>query len=510
MPRFVSATYHASINVAEFICDDGRHLLRCGGTLPWRINNAGDLVSPVDSEGQPAPKKTKNYIGFASLKNKETGKLLPFFIFPDYETGREQMALSVRRVHANKAMPELVQSYVKDSTETVNRYLDDLLKETGISKEKKVSELTEDEYKKLLDGIEKLEGYQNKAQTRKEVWIPVSRITATDGTKPLADEEIVLRIDGKDTTVKTNEYGQTPPIPHPGNQKVEVLRKQPSGAFKSVGTISGDKGQHFGVITWLQHFFATPAPNKVPDPATPAARRAAMAYVVQPKDTLGAIAKRFSTSVEQIKQDNHLKNDKIFPGQSLSLYGVGATASVPKPPPKKAAPNTTSASGGTTAPPAETAALTVRADAISGKPIAVVRTQQNLAPWMTVAYREATTYEGKDEKVITKTHNYHRLVTDNDRAGGRLVDVKNKEGKVIGSRRYFDGLPTLVGDHFAWCASFVNYCLKESSPPYPPGRHHMGAGTFLQDIDLFVRINEPIYGAIRYQPRKDGWHVCFV
>ena len=159
MPRFVSATYHASINVAEFICDDGRHLLRCGGTLPWRINNAGDLVSPVDSEGQPAPKKTKNYIGFASLKNKETGKLLPFFIFPDYETGREQMALSVRRVHANKAMPELVQSYVKDSTETVNRYLDDLLKETGISKEKKVSELTEDEYKKLLDGIEKLERF---------------------------------------------------------------------------------------------------------------------------------------------------------------------------------------------------------------------------------------------------------------------------------------------------------------------------------------------------------------
>ena len=79
MARFLSATYHADIKVAEFICDDGRHLLRCGGTLPWRLNNAGDLMSPVDTSGKPAPKKTKNYIGFAAVPNRKNGKTSHFF-----------------------------------------------------------------------------------------------------------------------------------------------------------------------------------------------------------------------------------------------------------------------------------------------------------------------------------------------------------------------------------------------------------------------------------------------
>jgi hypothetical protein len=91
MPRLIAATYHANIKVAEFICDDGRHLLRCGGTLPWRLNNAGDLMSPVNTKNEPAPKKTKNFIGFASVPNERTGKSSHFFIFPDYESGREQL-----------------------------------------------------------------------------------------------------------------------------------------------------------------------------------------------------------------------------------------------------------------------------------------------------------------------------------------------------------------------------------------------------------------------------------
>jgi hypothetical protein len=319
MPRFIAATYHANIKVAEFIGDDGRHLLRCGGTLPWRLNNAGDLMSPVDANNEPAPKKTRNFIGFASVPNQKTGKSSHFFIFLDYESGREQLELSIKRLYAARTLPQLVEKYAPPESNDTAKYTADLLEATGVSGDRTVSELTDTELKKVLDTIEKIEGYHSKAETRKEVWVPVSRITATDGARPLADQEIVLRVDGKDTVLKTNEYGQVPPIAHPDGKAITVLHKQASGDLKSVGIISGDKGQHFSLKTWVQRFFALPGPDE--PPADAASRRAASAYTVQPNDTLSKLAAKFETTVEQIKRDNGLKRDAIFAGQQLGIHG---------------------------------------------------------------------------------------------------------------------------------------------------------------------------------------------
>lgn len=513
MARFLSATYHTDIKVAEFICDDGRHLFRCGGTLPWRLNNAGDLMSPVNADGKPAPKKTKNYIGFAAVPNRGNGKTSHFFIFPDYTAGREQLALSVKRLYADKTLPELVQKYAPPDSNNTAKYTEDLLKETGVGADRTIAELSDNEFTKVLDSIEKIEGYHNEADSRREIWVPVSRITATDGSRPLADEEIILRLNGKDTTVKTNAYGQTPPIPHPNGQQVEALHKQANGELKSVGKIAGETGQHFSLQTWVERFFARPAPDKAPANANPSPRRAAMAYTVQPNDTLAKLAARFSIPVEQIKRDNNLKSDKIFAGRQLGIYGPLPTGGA-APAVKRAAAKADPQSKGK-APPASKVAQTVRSKAATGKPIATVRVEQRMAPWMAVAYAEAKTYAGKDEEEITKTHNYHRLVTDSDRAGGKVTILKDKKGRpLLGkdgkplTRTHFDGLSTLVGDHNPWCASFVNYCLKEAK--YAPGRRHMSTYTFGEDEDLFVRVKEPIYGAIRFTHRSGGGHVCLV
>lgn len=144
----------------------------------------------------------------------------------------------------------------------------------------------------------------------------------------------------------------------------------------------------------------------------------------------------------------------------------------------------------------------------TGKSIAVIRAELRMAPWMAIALREAITYGGKDEKEITKTHNYHRLVTDSDRAGGRVVEIKGKKGKVEGTKTHFEGYSDLVGKGHPWCASFVNYCLKEAG--YAPGRRHMSSYTFGEDADLFFRTKKPVYGAIRFSSRDGGGHVCFV
>jgi len=91
-------------------------------------------------------------------------------------------------------------------------------------------------------------------------------------------------------------------------------------------------------------------------------------------------------------------------------------------------------------------------------------------------------------------------LSDNDRAGG----VESKAGGVK-----YDGNPTLAGDANAWCASFVNYCLREAGySPAPTG--FMSSHFCHNNPDKFVKINKPIYGAIRYCRRDGGGHVCFL
>lgn len=44
-------------------------------------------------------------------------------------------------------------------------------------------------------------------------------------------------------------------------------------------------------------------------------------YIVKRGDSLSSIAKRFNTSIDKIRSDNHLKSDVIFVGQKLCLSG---------------------------------------------------------------------------------------------------------------------------------------------------------------------------------------------
>ncbi len=504
MPRLISATYHTKIKVAEFIADDGRHLLRTGGTLPWRINNCGDLSSPVNSSGEPNPKLTRNFIGFASVPNKAGTHTYHFFIFPDYETGRTQLEASLKRKYGGQCIPELVKKYAPDGDNDSQVYAESLLKATGIADDKKVGELSNEEFNSLADAIEKLEGYHNEADTRKEIWVPVSTILASDGSRPLADEEIVLRMNGKDMPLKSNAVGQFPPIPHP-REPVQVLQRTPDDKLKEIGPIGGDKGQSYSLLVELQRFLGMSGPDKPPSDTTK--HRQPFTYQVQPGDTMAAIAKRFRTSVDQIKEDNRRFNDKLFAGELLSIYSPSsqdikptkvARPSVPVKRPQKT--STTSVAPPPPAPITATPTLPARSDDGEGKPLALLPADQRRAPWMAFAIAEAKRLKGMTEADIEAGGtNYHTAIKD--------------------------GIKSMIGNNNAWCAAFVNWCLLQAGYPIDTkgGWAARARGIYSHDSrdeqnrliqnPLFSQIQKPIYGCIALvviAKSSQGKHVGFV
>jgi uncharacterized protein (TIGR02594 family) len=499
MTRFIKATYHADLQVAEFVTDDGRHLLRSGGTLPWRINNCGDLVSPVIG-GAPAPKKTKNYIGFAKVPRQSGGEY-NFFIFPDYETGRAELCASLKRKHGDRTIPELVPKYAPSSDNDTGRYTRQLLQETGLAADKKVSSMNDDELRSLADGIQKLEGYENNAGTRREVWVPVSRINATDGARPIAGAELTLQSGGKQQTIRSNQVGQFPPIPH-ADHPIQVLRKDANGELKPVGEINGDKGQVFNLELLMERFFGFSRADQLPPGQTPVKRREPLSYQVRPGDTLSSIAAKFHTSVGQLQRANGLKTDKIFAGQMLGINGAAAdpkrlTKRAPKPAASGASSNATIQAK--KPPEATTSAKLVRSKDGAGKPLAVVPAAGRQAPWMAFAVAEAKRLAGKTEDVIEKEGtNYHTAIHDD--------------------------LKTMVGDNNAWCAAFANWCLMQAGYPLDARRwreaargfyshdNSDGEGHYVQN-PLYAALKSPIFGAIAVVIRKKsdhGHHVGFV
>ncbi len=499
--KFVSGTYHPNIQVAELITDDGRRLLRAGGTLPWRINNCGDLSSPV-TNGEPTPRFTKNFIGFARVPSEHTDDIYHFFIFPDYETGRLQLKASLKRKYGASTIPEAIKKYAPKGDNNPQAYADAVLKETGIAGDTKICDLTDAQVDDVTRAIQKVEGYDNVQVPRREVWVPVSTLVATDGARPLADEEIVLRVNGKDTVVKTNAVGQAPPVVH-DKGPVEVLHKKPDGQLQSVGTVGGDKGGHYSFWKNFAVWTGLSAPDEPPESTK--SRPQPLTYVVQPNDSLSKIAARFKTTVDKLKSDNRLKSNVIHPGERLGIFGTAPTTAGQKSAPRKlpatfspasaaGAPASATAGQAATARkplPAAAPAKAARSEGGAGKPLAVMQMEQGRVPWMAHVVAEAKQWKGMQEGELETHRNYHVLLND--------------------------GIKSLSGTQNAWCAAFVNWCLSQAGYPID-GRAWAakargiyshdevdGAKHFVQN-PLFVEIPEPIYGAIVVVCTNKGDH----
>lgn len=528
MTRFIKAIYHPKIKTAQFITDDNRVLLRTGGSLPWRICNGGDLSSPL-TDGKPTPRKTKNYIGFANPENSKHH----FFIFPNYETGRAELKASLRRLHNDKTLAKLVESYApkKDGNDT-DRYIRDLSAESGVSKDTKLKDLNDKQLGAIMDGIEKLEGYHRDKETRKEVWATITHIQASDGKRPVEGEEIIVRSGGKETSYKSNAAGLFPPISH-GSTPAEVHHKAADGTTKKLADLSPEKGARLVLTSKTEELVGTTAPIKAPE--NPVAKKHGFLYTVQPGDYLSKIAVRFkhlNVTVQRIRQDNQLATDALLPGQVLGI-NMAPPSQLPPAQPKQAAkpapephPNQPAAPAAKKPAPPDVNTQSARSKDGKGEALALKAPDDGLVPWMKYAIAEAKRFKGATEDQIEKTVNYH-------------TDIK-------------DGRKTLVGTLDAWCAAFVNWCLMHAGYPIRnpsekgftdqaadtgrangfrmvsmkeevPEPQQVDAGAkkgktkkkykvVKVDNPLYVKIDSPVYGAIGIVtgPGGHGHHAGFV
>ncbi|HBX2690614.1 TPA: TIGR02594 family protein, partial [Klebsiella pneumoniae] len=202
---------------------------------------------------------------------------------------------------------------------------------------------------------------------------------------------------------------------------------------------------------------------------------------------------QYGVTVDELARWNNIVDlNKIYPGQSILISNdancsKGSSpvlvsdkqAPKPQPPVSRTSPNVQSVN-------LDKKTLESVGSKKSDKPIALLPHDQREAPWMAIAIREVTEWHGTGEKKITD--NYHNLTGSKGSLGST-----------------------------AWCASFANYCLKETGYDY--SRSFTKSSQFpVYDKTKFIEIKNPVYGALMvfrtYVESSDEFtgngHVTFV
>ncbi|USX23705.1 LysM peptidoglycan-binding domain-containing protein [Oxalobacteraceae bacterium OTU3REALA1] len=481
--EYLSAKYDADTMTCDYAAGDGSHLLRSGGTAAWRFNNPGNL--------RPGRKGKVLYGAIGVGKTKTNNS---FLIFSSYEEGRKQKKALLRRKYNARTIytmlagvddghGNMIEGYAPASdSNNPTTYAEAISKHTGLPTNTVLSTMTDAQLESMMDAMEQKEGYHAKKDTRKETIVHTTSITLSDGAKPKPGVEAKIQAGPQEHLTQTDKNGRLPTIVHtdPG-QPIQVFMKSLEGDWKKVyDGVMAAKSSTLALFNPLNVFSAPTAQKKATSPQSKPVR-VPIRYAIEPHDTLAKIAKRFTTTVPEILRDNpHIKNaSRIYPAQVITIYGNAANLPPKSPAPKSRPLKQVPKSDTKAAPPnlmdkpaaiVPSPAPVTRSKEGKGAPLALLMPDQKQAPWMLVAVEQARKWAGKTEDLITKTSNFHKL---------------NGSGF----------LTTLVGTDNAWCGSFVNYCLSNSSPSYTKWKNPFRARAIALDAH-FVEIKTPVFGAI--------------
>ena len=309
----VSAVYHRDIKTVEFTADNGDRLLRTGGTLAWRLNNPGNL------------RPSRLYQGVIGTADTPNGA---FAIFSSPETGRAEKRALLRRRYNTLSLRDAIYTYAPPVENDTEKYLGFVIKRTGLARDRLISDMSDAELGGIMSAMEQMEGYNASVDTRQERWVHVTSVALSDGARPLPDHPVtVQRGNGESRDVTTNAQGALPPlVTRTAGEEVVLL--ETDGEKAEIGRLTLLDTSMSIVFARLNEIFtAASQPHNPPAEATEAApERKPIRYVVQPGDTLSAIAQRFRTTAGALQQANAatIRNaNSIRPGQVVWIHGEG-------------------------------------------------------------------------------------------------------------------------------------------------------------------------------------------
>ena len=520
--RFINAIYHASTKTVEYESSNGTRLLKTGGSLNWRFNNPGNLISVKNQQGK---------IGVGVVYNPEKHS---FAIFSSIDAGENAKRSLLKRKYKDYTIPEMMKKYAPGNDgNNPEAYANFIMSESGVAQGEKVGDLDDTKFSKVIKAISKKEGGLKPGT---EKWVYVTNVTVSDGSRPVADVPFKVTLGSTSYEWKTDAYGKLKTIVHMKQGMAIVVKYTNSAGKEDVvySEVSGDETKNILLTRNFSQFFAKTLAETPKVPREKSAQKP-IEYIVMPGDSLSKISERYKTSIDEIAKNNNIKDvSKIFPGQHLTIYGVNANS----PTVYTVAPGDTLAkiaekngvnvediarqnnisdpdkiypgqsisidksgnvtSGQTERPvanpiaskpvnkkPEKNSVINTNKKALdsvggknSGNPIALLPHDQRETPWMNIALSEAKKWHGTKEDHITS--NYHALIGHGW--------IKN-----------------LVGTLNAWCSSFVNYCFQEcgyhKTAPDP-----YRAISFFRDSTNFFEIKKPIYGCAA----SSGHHATFV
>ncbi|MCU2345482.1 TIGR02594 family protein [Enterobacter roggenkampii] len=525
--RFINAIYHASTKTVEYESSNGTRLLKTGGSLNWRFNNPGNLISVKNQKGK---------IGIGVVYNPDKHS---FAIFSSIEAGDNAKRSLLKRKYKDFTIPEMMKKYAPGNDgNNPEAYANFIMSESGVAQGEKVGELDDSKFSKVIKAISKKEGGLKPGT---EKWVYVTNVTVSDGSRPVADVPFKVTLGSTSYEWKTDAYGKLKTIIHT-KQGMAIVVKYTNSAGKEDVVYSAVAGDETKNILLTRNFSQFSAKTLADTPKVPRAKstQKPIEYTVMSGDTLSKIAERYKTSTDEIAKNNNIKDvSKIFPGQHLTIYGVNANGPsnytvVPGDTlvkiaekngvyvddiarqnnisdPNKIYPGQSISidksgnvtSGQTEKPVANPIASKPAIkkpeknsinnenkktlDSVGGKnsgnPIALLPHDQREAPWMAVAFEEGETR-------------------------WKWGRVKEGDGGINYHKKTGINMSSMVGNSNPWCASFTNYCLKES------GYSTSGSASsqsFSKNKN-FIKISQPIYGAIVVLRKKGSWtgHVAFI
>jgi hypothetical protein len=174
--------------------DDGSIETREGGTVAWRNNNPGNLkFEYAGSADKSVTSRRTPEAALAAAQNRYSGVVAldqwGNAIFETEAAGRAAKAQLLRNTHGQKTIPEMLKGYAVDdysgkaNTDAYANSVYAVGDSQGVDlRGKKIKDLTDQEFEALLDGMKKVEGFQEGTVTRTQ-----SRADA--GTTPLSPEQ---------------------------------------------------------------------------------------------------------------------------------------------------------------------------------------------------------------------------------------------------------------------------------------------------------------------------------